>query len=137
MPVINAAPVTFTNYSLKIGADNYEKHVSAVTVTPETPVNVWKGAGAGQVVPTAGKTAWTIDIEFAQDWATANSLSIYLLNNSGTTKAIEFMPLGAGPKFTATALIIPSIAGGAIDETGTATVTLSVVDQVTFTPSAA
>lgn len=136
MPVINVAPVTWAKYGLKIGTDNYEKHVDSVTLTPTTPVSTFKGAGDGQVDKSAGKADWKLDLNYAQDWSTTNSLSIYLLNNIGQTKAVEFFPLGAGPKFAANVLIVPGAVGGKIDDSGTASVTLEIVGQPVFTAGA-
>lgn len=136
MAVINVAPVTWSKYGLKIGADNYEKHVDTVTLTPTTPVSTFKGAGDGQVDKSAGKSDWKLELNYAQDWATTNSLSIYLLNNVGQTKAVEFSPLGSGPKFAATVLIVPGAVGGKIDDSATASVTLEIVGQPVFTAGA-
>lgn len=138
MAQINVAPVVFKNYGLKIATDNYEKHVNEVTLTPTTPTAVFKGAAAGQVSTDAGTTEWELTLGYAQDWATTNSLSAYLLSNTGTKKSIDFYPLatGTGPKFVVSALIVPGDIGGKVDEMGMATVTLKIDNQPTFTPGA-
>lgn len=138
MAQINVAPVVFKNYGLKIATDNYEKHVNEVTLTATTPTAVFKGATAGQVQTDAGTTEWELTLGYAQDWATTNSLSLYLLNNNGAKKTIEFFPLatGTGPKFAGTVLVVPGNVGGKVDEMGMATVTLKFDNQPTFTAGA-
>lgn len=138
MAQINVAPVVFKNYGLKIGIDNYEKHVNEVTLVATTPTAVFKGASAGQVNVDAGTTEWELTLGYAQDWTTTNSLSAYLLNNTGAKKSVDFFPLatGTGPKFVVTALIVPGNVGGTVDEMGMASVTLKIEGQPTFTAGA-
>lgn len=126
MTSIAVKPRVFKNYLLKIGTDSYEKHVSAVTLTPSSAIQTWKGGTPDAVFTDATTATWTMDLAYAQDWETANSLSIYLLNNEGASKTVEFFPLGSGPSFTVNVVIIPGAVGGAIDAFGASTVTLGV-----------
>lgn len=113
MAVIAVAPFVLKDVTLKIGADNYEKHVSSVTFTPSVSKQTWKGLG-GNSYTDQGFADWTCEIEYAQDWNTTNSLSQYLHANEGVSVAAEFVPkLGTGgSKFAAQLAIAPGAIGG-------------------------
>jgi hypothetical protein len=132
MSQINVKARVFKNYLLKIGTDNYEKHVSAVLLTPSSQVVTWKGAHPDAVVTDSTTPTWTCQLDYAQDWETANSLSVYLLNNEGKHVDVEFSPLGSGPKFTATIILTSGAIGSAIDAIGTASVTMGVDGRPVF-----
>lgn len=133
MPVIPVKPRVFKNYMLKIGADSYEKAVNSVTLTPSSSTVTFKGGTPEAVFTDQTAPTWTAALNYAQDWETASSLSVYLLNNEGKEVAIEFFPLGSGPKFALTVIITSGAIGGAIDAFGTSTVTLGVQGKPTFT----
>lgn len=135
MAQINVKPRVFKNYLFSIGADGYEKHVSSVTLTPSSSIQTWKGGTPDAVFTDATTATWTMDLAYAQDWETPNSLSVYLLNNEGESKTVEFFPLGSGPSFTAEVIIIPGAVGGAIDTYGTSTVTLGVQGKPLYAPA--
>lgn len=136
MPTIAVKPRVFKNYLLKIGADNYEKHVSTVELVPTASLQTWKGGTPDAVFTDSTNATWVCNLGYAQDWETTNSLSAYLLNNEGASKAVEFSPLGSGPKFTADIIITPGTIGGAIDAFGTASVALGVQGKPVFVPGA-
>ncbi|MGG7509435.1 hypothetical protein [Plantibacter sp. YIM 135249] len=136
MPQIAVKPRVFKNYLLKIGADNYEKHVSSVKITPSSSIQTWKGGTPDAVFTDTTNPTFTCGLEYAQDWETANSLSVYLLNNEGKEVAVEFSPLGSGPKFAVTVIITQGDIGGAIESFGTASVTLPVRGKPAYTAGA-
>lgn len=139
MPQIAVQPRVFKNYLLKIDADNYEKHVNSVTITPSSSIQTWKGGTPDAVFTDATTPTWVADLAYAQDWETDNSLSVYLLNNEGEQVTMEFSPLGGatGPKFTVDVIITSGAIGGAIDAFGTSTVQLGVQGKPVFTPATA
>ena len=115
---------------LKVDADNYEKHVSSVTFTPNTSQLNWQSITPSGAFSDSTSPTWTCAISYAQDWKTANSLSQYLLANSGESKTVVFYPLGDGigmPTFTATLKIVPGPIGGDVNTVQVGTVTMGVV----------
>jgi hypothetical protein len=135
MAQINVVPIVLKDVRFRVDADNYEKHVSKVTLTPNTSTEskTWQG-----LTPTATftdtstpQTTWTAEIEYAQDWETVNSLSSYLLANAGVQKSIKLQPqAGAGKStFTITATIVPGPIGGQVNEFATSTVSLPCTGQ--------
>lgn len=131
MATIALAAFVLKSALLSVAADNYEKHVGKVMFNPSVNAATFKGID-GSVSRDTSIPEWTIDIEYAQDWTTANSLAAYLLANAGTTKTLVFSPQGSAvgkPKFTIDAIIQPGPIGGAVDEMQTGTVTLACVGQ--------
>lgn len=126
MTTIAVQPFVLKAALLSIAVDNYEKHIASVTFTPNTEDKTWKGID-GSVKRDQGTSEWSVAIEYAQDWTTANSLAKYLSTNVGQTKTLVFSPKGNTvglPKVTIDAIIKPGPFGGKVDELQTASVTL-------------
>lgn len=134
MALIPVQPRLFKNYLLKVGSDNYETSVNNVTITPSSDVQTWKGGTPDAVFTDSTPSTWQVSLTYSQDWTTSNSLAIFLLNNEGQSKVIEFSPLGSGPKFTVTVIIVAGQIGGASGAYGEASVTLGVQGKPVFTP---
>lgn len=132
MTQIAVAPYVFKDCLLKIGTDNYEKHVSSVTLTPSSSIQTWKGGTPDATFSDATSPTWTADLGYAQDWETANSLSLYLLNHQGEKVEMEFTPKNGGPSFTVLAIIVAGAIGGAVDAYQASTVSLGVEGQPVF-----
>ena len=131
MTIIAALPFVLKDVDLKIGADNYEAHVSGVTFTPSTSTVTWQGLTPTAAFSDATTPTWVCTLDYAQDWETPNSLAQYLLANAGTPKVVVFKPnkaVGAGhPIFTATLNIVAGPIGGAVNVVQTASVSCGVV----------
>lgn len=137
MAQIAVKPRVFKDYVLTIAADSYEKHVSGVSITPQSSVVTWQGGTPDATFTDATSPTWTCGIDYAQDWETPNSFSQYLLANAGETVAATFKPLGAaGPTFNVDLVITPGAIGGAIGGYGTASVQLGVAGAPEFVPAA-
>ncbi len=137
MAQIAVAPIVLKDARLIVGTDNYEKHVSVVRLVPNTtqPKQTWQGFTPTTVFTDTGTpvTDWTLELEYAQDWETANSLSTYLLTNAGTSKTVKIQPQsGVGKKtFTVTVTIVPGPVGGPVGEFAAASVSMPVTGQPT------
>lgn len=119
MAVIAVQPFVLKNVTLKVDADNYERHVSTVTFTPTSQTVTWQGLVPDAQFEESTTPTWVCTLEFAQDWTTTNSLSEYLFENAGLKKTVIFEPLGATPAdmpiFTAELSIVPGPVGGAVN----------------------
>lgn len=137
MAVITVAPIILNDVVLTVGTDNYEAHVSKVQFDPSSTVVKWKGLTPASAFNFGTTADWTVSLEFAQDWATTNSLSKYLFDNEGTSKVVTFKPkkpaTGTAPTWTATVIITPGAIGGAVDSVATASVTLGVQGKPALT----
>lgn len=132
MPTI-AAPTTIVMRAclLSIAADNYEKTIGKVTLTPNVPVAKYKGID-GTVIQDVGAAEWTLQLDYVQDHSTANSLTKYLLANAGQTKTIVLSPYGSTtgkPKYTIDVTILPGPLGGDVDKPMTGSVALPCTGQ--------
>ena len=131
MTQIAVAPFVFKDALLKIGADNYEKHVSQAELRPDvkTEQHTWQSITPAGKFSEAGApvTTWQLILSYAQDWETPNSLSEYLRANAGTVKSITLHPrAGVGKKtFTISATIVAGPIGGTGNNVATGTVTLA------------
>lgn len=134
MAVIEIQPIRLANVKLNIksGATDvgdFEKHVSTVLMTPTTGSVSWSGLGGNtHSFPTS--TTWAVQIDYAQDWKNATSLSRYLYANAGKEVTLTFATDGTAaisttnPGWRVNITIQPGAVGGAVDTVGTASVTL-------------
>lgn len=131
-------PIILNDTELLVEEDNYEAHVSQVQFDPSTNIVRWKGMTptSNHAFPTTPE--WSAILAYAQDWATPNSLSAYLLAHVGERKTFKFRPkkaaTGTAPTVTVVVFIAPGTIGGQIDQVATASVTLGVEGQPTFGP---
>jgi len=126
-PVINA----MSNATFKVGANNYEAAVSKVVLTPTVTVSKFKGI-SGATTRTSSAPEWVCSIDFPQDFATATSLSNFLMQNSGTVVIADLTPVAGGPGYRVSILLVPGEIGGTVDNTSTASVSLEVIGQPTL-----
>lgn len=130
MATIATSPFVLTDVVFTVGTDDYQATVSSVLFTPTSAQVVYQGltpsaAFVGQTNPT-----WTCKIKGAQDWTTVNSMSQYLLANTGLTKVVVFKPQGTTtgkPIFTASLIIVPGVIGGDVNTIPLFEVTMGLV----------
>jgi hypothetical protein len=124
MPPIAVQPIVLNDVLLTIEGNDYEAHVSAVTFTPTSPTVTWKGLTPTSQHSFAGAATWMVTLDFAQDWETADSLSIHLLENELEKVAATFEPKKGGASFASTIVLVPGGVGGGVDTVATSSVTL-------------
>lgn len=132
MAQVASAPFVLKDAVLSIGTDDYEKHVSGVVIQPAMSVLTWNAITPSGAFSDATSPTWSVTLNYAQDWTTANSLAQYLLTNAGQTKTAIFKPLGAttgDPTFTVTIIIAPGPIGGEANTVQVGTVTMGVVGE--------
>ncbi|HWU29826.1 MAG TPA: hypothetical protein VN041_12165 [Microbacterium sp.] len=120
--------------NIKDGATDvgdYEAHVSRVEITPTVPTQTWKGLTPTAVFQDVGAAEWVANIDYAQDYETANSFAQYLLANPGKQVTATFTPKkGTGAKkITATVTLLPGGIGGGVGAFATSSVALPVTGQ--------
>lgn len=139
MTVLTVSPLVLKEVDLLIGsgtADDFGAHVSAVTFTPSGSTVTWNGLKKNSFTDATVPT-WTCNLEYVQDWASANSLSRYLYAHEGEHLPVTFKPThGAGPSFTGTVIVTSGAIGGAVNAAATASVTLGMEDRPTLVPAA-
>lgn len=125
MAAIAVQPIVLNDVLIRCATDDYEAHVSQITFTPSSSAVRWKGLTPTSDFSFAGRSEWTVSIDYAQDWETANSLSIRLHENEGNAEAWTFEPKKGGSSFASTVTLAPGAIGGAVDSVATSSVTLT------------
>lgn len=137
MGIINIQPLVLKDFVLAIAADQFEKNVSSIILTPSAPTVTWQGGTPDATFTDTGRATWVAAINYAQDWDTANSLSQFLFNNEGATVAATFRPRnGVGPSFAVSLVITPGAIGGAVNAVSEASVSLGVQGKPQLIPGA-
>lgn len=136
MAIISPVPFVMRNVILTLGSpgDDFAKAVSSATLTPSSGTAEFKGLKPDAVYTYSQAVTWTLDLEYAQDWAATTatgSLSRYLFANQGTNVAATLnandVAAGGETLWTMTVSIAPGAVGGAVDDVATASVSLGVV----------
>lgn len=125
-PVLDVQPLILKDVELIIEAagDDYRKHVSGVTFTASSSQTTWTGLGLNTHTDASAPT-WTCQLDYVQDWTSADSLSQYLMAHEGETVPVTFRPqAGIGPSFSANLTIVPGNIGGQVNAYATTSVTL-------------
>lgn len=129
MAQIAVNPIVLRDVLLSIAADDYEKHVSGVTITPTTGAVNWTGLDPAATFTFPTSTTWAAQLDYAQDWETLNSLSEYLFAHEGEQVTATFEPVKGGTGWEIDVFIVPGSIGGQVNAVATASVTLGVVGR--------
>lgn len=126
MPKIEVKPIVLRDCLLRVATADYEKHVSGITITPTTGNATWNGLDpeASFSFPTA--TTWGAQLDYAQDWETADSLSRFLFDHEGDQVTMLFQPVKGGLGWEIDVTIAPGSIGGQVNAVATSSVTLGV-----------
>jgi len=136
MAVIGGSPFKITDATLMLGADNYEALISSAELVPTSTSSTFKAID-GSNYTFAGKSAWVLNITFAQDWVTPGSLSNKLFADEGITVNAVVTPLDGGPGFSVDVTLVAPNVGGAADADAVSSVTLGVNGKPVIIPAAA
>jgi hypothetical protein len=136
MAVKANVPLYMNEADFSIATDDYAAAISSVMLMPSHATVRFDGLKATASTVDV-RTTWQVQFSYAQDWTTTGSLALYLQSNTGTQKTIVFKPKsGAGQSWTVTALIMAGQVGGQVGTHATASVTLEVIGQPTFSAGA-
>ena len=133
MPTIPIEPLFMDAADLNIDGDDYAAHISGASFVPTTSQVNWTGAKPGAVFTRQTRATWVLNLNFGQDWESAESLSQYLHDNEGEVKPITLAPVSGGKSFTADVVIAPGTIGAEINTFGVSTVALGVQGRPEFT----
>ncbi len=132
--VVEVNPFISRNVVLTFGGvdgDDFAKAVSSAVLTPAGGTANFKGSKPDAVFSFPQAATWTLDLEYAQDWGTADSLSVYLFQHQGENVSVSYnandVTTGGETVWTMTVSITAGAVGGAVDAVATATVSLGVV----------
>lgn len=127
MPEITLAPILLSDIDLTIGTNGYAGSVSSAALVPQTNIVTWKGMKPGKSYSFPTDPTWQLNLNFAQDWETANSLSLYLMDHAGElVEDCLLAPKSGGQAFNVDLILVPGQIGGDGDTVATAQVTIGV-----------
>lgn len=129
MATIEVAPKILNDVILSFGVDDFAAACSSATLTPSASNVTWKGLKPSAVFTFPTSPTWTLDLEYAQDWADEDSLSRYLFDHQGETIAATLTPNSGDTAWGLNIVITPGAVGGAVDTVAVATVSLGVSGQ--------
>jgi hypothetical protein len=137
MAVVDVTPFVMKNAIIQLGTDDFAKAVSSASITPAGGIITWKGLKPTAVFTFPESVTYTLDLEYAQDWGSTNSLSQYLFEHQGETVActvnVNDVATGGETSWAMQVAISAGAVGGAVDNVATATVSLGIVGQPTPT----
>lgn len=123
MPQIEVKPIVLRDVLLRIAESDYEKHVSGVTLTPTTGNVTWNGLTPDATFNFPTATTWGAQLDYAQDWETPDSLSMFLYEHEGEKVTMLFGPVRGGLGWEADIFIAPGSIGGQVNTVATSSVT--------------
>lgn len=119
--ILNDAVITFG-----VGGDDYAAAVNTITITNNRSVVVYKGLKKN-THSFSVDDGWTATVNFAQDWANADSLANYLYEHRGETVPATLEPTsGVGKRWSFDAVLPGGTIGGGRDAVMTTDVTIGV-----------
>lgn len=127
MPEIDVEPIILQDCIIEIDGDDFAAAISTAELTPTASTVNFKGLKRTSTHTFPTVATWALNLTFAQDWVAPDSLSNYLFDNEGETKAAKLKPQsGVGPSFEVNVVITPGSVGGAVDTVAVSTITLGV-----------
>lgn len=138
MAEIEVQPFVMKNAVVELGEtpDDFAKAVSSAALTPAGGTVPFKGLKPSAIFTFPTAATYTLDLTYAQDWSTEESLSRWLYDHRGQVVDCvldaDDTSLVAGTKHTTWTMrvaIAPGAVGGAVDTVAVATVSLGVVGE--------
>lgn len=110
---------------LTIGGTSFENQVSSAAFVPSAGTVEFKPLTPGAVETFPITPTWVLNLTYAQDFTTDDTLAMYLYEHEGETIAdVIFAPRSGGRTWTADITIVPGQIGGDVDTVAVATVSL-------------
>lgn len=116
------------NVLLTIEGTAYKNQVTAVTLTPDQPVQVLKMLD-GSLAVDADTAAWTCKINGVQDYVAARGLARLLTDSAGTVLDMVFEPKAGGVGAQVPVMAVATPFGGEQGSWTTMEVELTCTDQ--------
>ncbi|WP_282845867.1 hypothetical protein [Microbacterium oxydans] len=126
MSLIEVKPIVLRDCLLRVATADYEKHVSGITITPNTGSVTWNGLTPDAAYSFPTSTVWGAQLDYAQDWETPESLSLFLFEHQGEKVTMRFEPVKGGLGWEIDVTIVPGSIGGQVNSVATSSVTLGV-----------
>lgn len=140
-------PYISTDFSIVVtpeggAATEYAEAASSAAVVPSGGVATWKGGRKTAVFSRSTSPTYTFELNIAQDWSTAESLSIFCQEHGGEVVDVTFIPnyhdAPAKRRAATFRAIVPYVnAGGDIDAFAVAAASWAVLGAPEWGPAGA
>lgn len=136
MAEVAVRPFIMRNAIVTLGTDDFAAAVSTASITNSSGTTDFKGLKPPAVFTFPQATTFALELTYAQDWSSAESLSKWLWDHQGETVPFTLNPddtatdltLGS-TAWTGTVAVAPGSVGGDVDSVATASVTLGIVGR--------
>lgn len=128
MDAIDLRPIGLRDAQLVVDGDDYTAGINEVSFDPSVEWD-FVPTFAGAFAPRMVGVAWTVTLGMAQDFETAESLTLWLVANAGQRRTVTFAPRDGAATVTADVLVMPGRLGGPSAELLTSSVQLPLFGQ--------
>lgn len=127
--VVEVDPIYLDNAALVIDTFDYAAAASKIECQPSIKSATFKGMKKAATFTSTSVESWTLAIDFAQDFETAESFSNMLFDNQGERVTIEFAPVEGGKAWLVDVQLVPGGIGGNGGTHATTSISLGVLGQ--------
>jgi hypothetical protein len=135
MPVIDINPNNSGTLKLGTTGDlaDFGCQITNMVISPVANTSTRPGTYCAPPTQVPGKSSWTMEFAFLQDWTSTDGLSLFLLEHDGTAVDFEFLPDVAGaPTAKGKVYVTAASFGGAPAETWVSSGTWAIDGTPTF-----
>lgn len=127
--IVEVDPIYLDNSDLIIDTFDYAAAATKVECVPSIKSATFKGMKKTATFTSTSVEAWTLTIDFAQDFEAADSFSNMLFDNQGEIVTVEFAPRSGGKAWLVDVQLVPGGIGGSVGGHATTTIALGVLGQ--------
>jgi len=136
MAEIAVRPFIMRNAIISFGTDDFAAAVSTATIQNSSGTTDFKGLKPSAVFTFPQATTYSLELSYAQDWASPLSLSRYLWEHKGETVPFELNaddtvadPTLGTTVWSGVVAIAPGAVGGDVDGVAQSSVSLGIVGE--------
>lgn len=134
--VVEVEPIYLDNAALIIGAFDYAAAASKIECKPSIKSTTFRGMKRSASWTSTSVESWALEIDFAQDFETAESFSNLLFDFQGEQVEIEFAPIEGGTAWFVDVQLVPGGIGGGGQGHATSSISLGVLGEPRKTSNA-
>lgn len=127
--VVPVDPVYLDNANLIADDLDYAAAASKIECVPSVRSTTFQGMKRTATFTDASVESWALNIDFAQDFDTAESFSNLLFDHQGEVVTFEFAPKDGGQAWLVDVRLVPGGIGGTGRSHATSTVSLGALGE--------
>ncbi len=127
--VVDVEPIYLDNATLIIDTFDYAAAASKIECQPTIKTATFRGMKPSSTHTSTSVESWVLSIDFAQDFATAESFSNTLFDNQGDKVTMSLPPADGGQAWLVDVQLVPGGIGGSGQSHATTSISLGVLGQ--------